>query len=121
MAGTHGATVNPIGQLEWLEAMAASKAYLTSSSLVTEVAMAHIGTRGPGGRTTQAYLARFWMPSARRGGFRNRITGRHYPTPEEALDADAGVGASPAHVRAWLPFSSAPDFGGEIPGCGSLH
>jgi hypothetical protein len=88
VAGTHGATPNPIGQLEWLEAMAASKAYLTSSSLMTEVAMAHIGTRGPGGRTTQAYQARFGMPPARRGGFRDRITGNDYPMREEALDAE---------------------------------
>ena len=88
VAGTYGATPNPIGQLEWLEAMAASKAYLTSSSLASEVAMAHIGTRGPGGRTTQAYQARFGMPPARRGGFRNRITGNDYPTREEALDAE---------------------------------
>lgn len=85
MEGTYGATSNPIGQLEWLEVMAASKAYLTSSSLVGEVAMAHIGTRGPGGRTTQAYLARFGMPPARRGGFRNRITGRGDDVAERAV------------------------------------
>ncbi len=88
VAGTHGATANPVGQLEWLEAMAASKATLTATSLAGEVMMARIGTRGPGGQTTQAYLARFGMPPARRGGFRNRITGRDYPTREEALDAE---------------------------------
>ncbi|MDP1769201.1 MAG: DUF4157 domain-containing protein [Nitrospirota bacterium] len=88
VAGTDGATANPIGQLEWLEAMAASKAYLTASSLTTEVAVAHLGTRGPGGRTTQAYLARFGQSPARRGGFQNRLTGRVHNTQEEALDAE---------------------------------
>jgi hypothetical protein len=88
VAGTNGATAQPIGQLEWLEAMAASKAYLTSASLVGEVAMAHIGTRGPGGRTTQAYLTRFGLPPARRGGFLDRLTGRVQTTQENALDAE---------------------------------
>lgn len=86
VAGTDGATANPIGQLEWLEAFASSKAYLTASSLTTEVAMAHIGTRGPGGRTTQAYLARFGMPPSRRQGFQNRLNRSIHPTQEEALD-----------------------------------
>lgn len=86
--GTDGARANPIGQLEWLEAMAAAKAYLTAASLSGEVAMAHIGTRGPGGRTTQAYLARFGMPPGRRGAYRNRLTGRTYSTQETALDAE---------------------------------
>lgn len=88
VVGTDGATANPIDQLEWVEAFASSKAYLTASSLTTEVAMAHLGTRGPGGRTTQAYLARFGRPPARRGGFQNRLTGRVHNTQEEALDAE---------------------------------
>jgi len=88
VAGTHGASANPVGQLEWLEAFASSKAYLTASSLTTEVAMAHIGTRGPGGRTTQAYLARFGLPPARRRGFQNRLTRHIHDTQLEALDAE---------------------------------
>jgi len=88
VAGTQGATANPIGQLEWLEALAASKATLVATSLAGEVMMAHIGTRGPGGRTTQAYMARFGLPPVRRGRYRNRITGQDYATREEALDAE---------------------------------
>jgi len=61
---------------------------LTATSLSGEVMMARIGTRGPGGRTTQAFLARFGRPPARRGRFINRLNGRDYATREEALDAE---------------------------------
>jgi|CXWL01.1.fsa_nt_gi hypothetical protein len=86
--GSHGTPTNPVTELELMEAFASSKAYVTSSSLTTEVAMAHLGTRGPGGRTTQAYLARFGRPPARRGGFHNRLTRRVHDTQDEALDAE---------------------------------
>ena len=84
-ANTNSAPADPVGELRTIDGTAAALVNGTAILLSVASALTGAGFRNPASVVDRAYRNTFGLPSARPGGFMNRLTGTVRTTQDEAL------------------------------------